>query len=205
MDSADTTILLIDDDPDVRDSVGRLLRSAGWKTAAFASAAEYLAASAPGDAGCIVLDISMPDMTGPELHARMREHDDPLPVVYLSGRCDIPTSVQAMRLGALDVLEKPVDADTLLQAVGEAVERHRQARKRRQGDTELRSRLATLSPREREVMSHVIVGRLNKQIAGDLGISLKTVKAHRGRVMAKMQVRSVAELVRLCSELGLGQ
>jgi len=203
MDSADTTILLIDDDPDVRDGVGRLLRSAGWKTAAFASAQEYLAAPPLSDAGCIVLDISMPGMTGPELHAKMREHDDPLPVVYLSGRCDIPTSVQAMKLGALDVLEKPVDAEALLQAVSGAVERHRQARQRHHEHAGLRTRLETLSPREREVMGHVIVGRLNKQIAGELGISLKTVKAHRGRVMAKLQVRSVAELVRLCSELGL--
>ena len=205
MESANTTILLIDDDPEVRDGVGRLLRSAGWKTAAFASAMEYLAAPPLSDAGCIVLDISMPEMTGPELHARMREHDDPLPVVYLSGRCDVPTSVQAMKLGAMDVLEKPVDADALLEAVGDAVQRHRQACLRRQGHAGLRARLATLSAREREVLDHVIVGKLNKQIAGDLGISLKTVKAHRGRVTAKLQVRSVAELVRLCNEIGLGQ
>lgn len=201
MTSLDTTVLLIDDDADVLEAVARLLRSAGWKTASFGSAQEFLAAPPFSGTGCIVLDISMPGMTGPQLHDWMREHDVALPVIYLSAYCDIPTSVQAMKRGAHDVLQKPADADTLLQVVAAAVQRHRQYRLRRDADDEVTARLDTLSPREREVMEHVIEGRLNKQIAADLGISEKTVKVHRGRAMAKMQVRSVAELVHLCDQL----
>lgn len=202
---ADATVLLIDDDADVRESVGRLLRSANWKTEFFASAQDFIDRPPFNGIGCIVLDVSMPGMTGPELHDWMREHAVSLPVIYLSGQCDIPISVKAMKRGALDVLQKPVDADALLQAVSDAVERHRQDCLRRSADDEIACRLASLSAREREVMDHVIVGRLNKQIAFDLGIAEKTVKVHRGRVMAKMRVRSVAELVHLCDQLGIEQ
>ncbi len=205
MDHNDATILLIDDDADVREATGRLLRSAGWKTDAFASAQDFMAYLPFAGIGCVVLDVSMPDMTGPELHDWMRDHDCALPVIFLSGRCDIPTSVQAMKHGALDVLEKPVDDQTLLQAIADAVERHRQDSLRRDAKEGIAERLATLSAREREVMDHVILGRLNKQIAADLGIALKTVKVHRGRAMAKMRVRSVAELVHLCDQLGVTQ
>jgi len=205
MDYTDATILLIDDDVDVREATGRLLRSAGWKTDAFASAQDFLAELPFSGIGCVVLDVSMPGMTGPELHDWMREHDCSLPVIYLSGRCDIPTSVQAMKHGARDVLEKPVDDIIFLQAVADAVEQHRQDALRRDAKDGIASRLATLSAREREVMEHVILGRLNKQIAADLGIALKTVKVHRGRAMAKMRVRSVAELVHLCDQLGVTQ
>lgn len=203
VDPTDAIILLVDDDADVRDAVGRLLRSAGWQTQVFASAQEFLTAQPFDITGCLLLDISMPGMTGPELHAWMRAHSIPLPVIYMSGQCDVPTSVQAMKLGAVDVLEKPVDADLLLQVIGDAVEQHRQERLRRDADDEVGRRLAALSLREREVMDHVILGRLNKQIAFDLGIVEKTVKVHRGRVMAKMRVRSVAELVGLCHQLGI--
>lgn len=144
-------------------------------------------------------------MSGPELHAWMREHGVSLPVIYLSGHCDVPTSVQAMKRGAIDVLQKPAEAETLLQAIAAAIERHHQDRSRRAADDEITGRLATLSAREREVMDHVITGRLNKQIAADLRISEKTVKVHRGRAMAKMKVRSVAELVHLCDQLGMEQ
>lgn len=202
MDPTAATILLIDDDADVREAVGRLLRSAGWKTAAFASAQAFLTAKPFDDIGCVLLDVSMPDMSGPQLHAWLQDHDISLPVIYLSGHCDVPTSVQAMKRGALDVLEKPVDAGVLLQAITGAVERHRLERRRREADGEIAHRLEILSPREREVMDHVVRGRLNKQIAADLGIVEKTVKVHRGRVMTKMQVRSVAELVHLCDQLG---
>lgn len=205
MESTDATILLIDDDADVREATGRLLRSAGWNTDAFASAQDFLAYLPFTGIGCLVLDVSMPGMTGPELHDWMRAHDCALPVIFLSGRCDIATSVQAMKHGALDVLEKPVDDHTLLQAIADAVEQHRQDSLRRDTKEGIADRLATLSAREREVMDHVIVGRLNKQIAADLGIALKTVKVHRGRAMAKMRVRSVAELVHLCDQLGVTQ
>lgn len=204
MDSTDATVLLIDDDADVLEAVARLLRSAGWKTALYRSAQDFLAAPPFSGIGCIVLDISMPGMTGPQLHDWMREHENTLPVIYLSGHCDVPSSVRAMKCGALDVLQKPADAEVLLQAISAAVEQHRNDCLRRDADDEITTRLATLSPREREVMDHVIAGRLNKQIAADLGISEKTVKVHRGRAMAKMKVRSVAGLVHLCDQLGIG-
>lgn len=204
MGSFDATVLLIDDDGDVREAVGRLLLSAGWHTEVFASAQDFLARQPFNGTGCIVLDISMPGMTGPELHARMRVLGISLPVIYLSGHCDVPSSVLAMKRGALDVLQKPADAEILLHAIADAVERHRLDCLRREADGEIATRLASLSAREREVMDHVIVGRLNKQIAADLGIAEKTVKVHRGRAMAKMKVRSVAELVHLCDQLGVG-
>ena len=201
METPDATVLLIDDDADVRESVGRLLRSAGLSTELFASAQDFLARPPFTGTGCVLLDINMPGMTGPELHGWMLEHGVSLPVIYLSGHCDVPTSVMAMKQGARDVLEKPADADVLLDAIGHAVEQHRLHNLRRDADDEIHARLASLSAREREVMDQVMLGRLNKQIAIDLGIAEKTVKVHRGRAMAKMKVRSVAALVHLCDQL----
>lgn len=203
MSSLKATVLLIDDDADVLEAVARLLRSAGWNTASFRSAQDFLAAPPFSGTGCIVLDILMPGMSGPQLHDWMRQHEITLPVIYLSGHCDVPTSVQAMKSGALDVLQKPADAEVLLQAISAAVEQHRRESLRRDANDEIAARLAILSAREREVMDHVIDGRLNKQTAALLGISEKTVKVHRGRAMAKMKVRSVAELVHLCDQFGL--
>lgn len=200
MDHGDATVLLVDDEPEVREAISRLLRAAGWKAEVFASAEEFIARLPLPGVGCVVLDVSMPGMTGPQLHDRIRATDSAFPIIYLTGRCDIPTSVQAMKWGALDVLEKPVDDDVLLQAIATAVDWHRQDCQRRDAKNSVASRLGTLSPREREVLDQVILGRLNKQIADALCISLKTVKVHRGRAMAKMQVRSVAELVRLCGQ-----
>jgi len=202
MQSRDATVLLIDDDADVRDAVGRLLRSAGWRTESFASAQDFLEQPPYEGIGCLLLDVSMPGMSGPDLHLWMREHGCSLPVIYLSARCDVAISVQAMKRGALDVLEKPADADVLLQAIADAVQKHRLDTTRRRGNDEINRHLVSLSRREREVMSHVVAGRLNKQIAAELGIALKTVKVHRGRMMEKMRVRSVAELVHLCDQVG---
>lgn len=201
MDTSNATVLLIDDDDDVRESVGRLLRSAGWNTELFSSAQDFLTRPPFAGTGCILLDISMPEMTGPQLHGWIRENGISLPVIYLSGHCDVPSSVLAMKHGAMDVLEKPADADVLLDAIASAVEQHRLHKLRRDAKDEIHDRLASLSTREREVMDQVILGRLNKQIAADLGITEKTVKVHRGRAMAKMKVRSVAALVHLCDQL----
>lgn len=201
MDTSNATVLLIDDDDDVRESVGRLLRSAGWNTELFSSAQDFLTRPPFAGTGCILLDISMPEMTGPQLHGWIRENGISLPVIYLSGRCDVPSSVLAMKHGAMDVLEKPADADVLLDAIAGAVEQHSLHKLRRDAKDEIHDRLASLSAREREVMDQVILGRLNKQIAADLGITEKTVKVHRGRAMAKMKVRSVAALVHLCDQL----
>ena len=201
MDTSNATVLLIDDDDDVRESVGRLLRSAGWNTELFSSAQDFLTRPPFAGTGCILLDISMPEMTGPQLHGWIRENGISLPVIYLSGHCDVPSSVLAMKHGAMDVLEKPADADVLLDAIAGAVEQHRLHKLRRDAKDEIHDRLASLSARERGVMDQVILGRLNKQIAADLGITEKTVKVHRGRAMAKMKVRSVAALVHLCDQL----
>jgi RNA polymerase sigma factor (sigma-70 family) len=201
MESKEGTVLLIDDDPDVREAVDRLLRSAGWKTEVFASASEFLARQPIQGTGCIVLDICMPGMTGPQLHEQMREQQMSWPVIYLSGQCDVAVGVNAMKHGAIDVLEKPADEDVLLEAIAGAVERHRRLRERCTSDNDIKSRLASLSPREREVLDCVVQGRLNKQIAATLGIAEKTVKVHRGRAMAKMKVRSVAEVVHLWDQV----
>ena len=203
MRSSEATVFVIDDDPHVREALGRLLRSVGWNVAAYGAAQEFLDVPPRDGAGCILLDVSMPDMSGPELHERLRERGVGLPVIYLTGQCNVAISVRAMKNGALDFLEKPIDADALLPAVDDAVARHRQACERRDQLAEIDRRLAKLSARERQVLEHVILGRLNKQIAADLGIAEKTVKVHRGRMMSKMGVCSVAELVHHCDQVEL--
>lgn len=199
--SLPATVFVVDDDPDVRIALDRLLRASGWSVRTYASANEFLDAPPDCDWGCILLDVSMPGMAGPELHDLIIERGIHYPVVYLTGDCTLSTGVKVMKSGALDLLEKPIDEARLLQAVGNAVLRDADIRVARANAGDTRARLATLSPREREVMQHVVAGRLNKQIAVDLGIAEKTVKVHRGRMMAKMGVRSVARLVHLCDEL----
>lgn len=199
------TVYVIDDEAAVRDGLARLLRSAGWNVQACADGREFLD-NAPHDGlGCVLLDVAMPDMTGPQLHDELRARSYSYPVIYLTGRGTVSVGVQAMRQGAFDFLEKPVDGDTLLSVIETAIARHADQRSRAHRLDDIRQRLAHLSAREREVMDHVIQGRLNKQIADQLAISLKTVKVHRGRAMAKMGVHSVAQLVHLCDALGIGQ
>lgn len=200
--SVAATVFVVDDDPEVRAALDRLLRSAGWSVRTYASASEFLGSPPEGGHGCILLDVSMPGMSGPELHQRILEMGITYPVVYLTGDCTLSTGVHAMKAGALDLLEKPVEESDLLRAVEEAIARHARTRSSQARVDDVRRRLAKLSPREHEVMGHVIAGRLNKQIAADLGIAEKTVKVHRGRMLAKMEVRSVAQLVRLCDQLG---
>jgi FixJ family two-component response regulator len=198
------TVFLIDDDADVRKGVSRLLRSGGWNVDAFASAEAFLLRAPLDGIGCILLDVSMPRMTGPELHDELRARNCTLPVIYLTGHGTVSIGVDAMRHGAFDFLEKPVDAEALLRVVEQAIVRRQHASVEENQLNDIRRRMALLSPREHEVMNHVIRGRLNKQIAADLDIGVKTVKVHRGRVMSKMKVRSVAQLVHLCDALGIG-
>jgi FixJ family two-component response regulator len=204
MQDKEATVFVIDDDPEVRDALERLLRSDGWRVQAFASARDFLDAPVAAGPCCILLDVDMPGMTGPQLHAHLQETGVGLPVIYLTGRCTVSIGVRAMKDGALDFLEKPIDADALLPAIALAVERHRQSREKDQRLSDIRQRLATLSARERDVFNLVVLGRLNKQIAGELRIAEKTVKVHRGRVMAKMKVRSVAQLVHLYEQVTSG-
>lgn len=197
------TIFVIDDDPGVRVALDRLLCAAGWDVATYASADAFLEARPAAECGCILLDVSMPGMTGPQLHEHLAARGNQYPIIYLTGHSSVAIGVTAMKSGAFDFLEKPVDGDLLIPTIEKAIELHSRTRTTRTRLEAIKARLDRLSAREREVMDHVIAGQLNKQIAGDLGIALKTVKVHRGRVMQKMQVRSVAELVQLCDDLGL--
>ena len=203
MNQTDATIFIVDDDPSVRRSLLRLIRSAGWQGEAFTSGQEFLAQAAFSSTGCVVLDVRMPGMTGPELRDLMAAQHISLPVIFLTGHGDVPTGVDAMKKGAVDFLQKPVDDEALLLAIQQAVERHAAAQLRSQALADVHARLARLTPREREVLEYVIGGCLNKQIAAELGIVEKTVKVHRGFVMHKLEVTSVAELVRQCGIAGV--
>jgi FixJ family two-component response regulator len=203
MNKTDATILIVDDDPSVRKSLLRLVRSAGWQGEAFASAQEFLARAAFSRTGCVILDVRMPGMTGPELRDSMAAQDISLPVIFLTGHGDIPTGVDAMKKGAVDFLEKPVNDEALLNAIQHAVERHAAAQIHKQELEDIQARLQRLTPREREVLKYVIGGCLNKQIAAELEITERTVKCHRGFVMHKMELISVAELVRQCQMVGI--
>jgi FixJ family two-component response regulator len=193
------TIFIVDDDESLRRALARTLRTEGWTVELFASAREFLERPPYTGIGCLVLDVCLPELTGPELHVEMLARGIRLPVVFVTGHGDVPTSVSAMKRGAVDFLIKPVDAAILLSTVAEAVERHCAERRDRLRQQATDDRLARLSPREREVMTHVIAGSLNKQIAQSMGITLKTVKVHRAHVMQKLGVNSVAALVHLCN------
>jgi len=193
----DHTVFVVDDDEAVRKAVSRLLRSAGIAAAVFASPMEFLAQYNPATPGCLVLDMAMPDLDGLQLQTALNEKGCILPIIFLTGQGDVSKSVQAMKQGAFDFLSKPVKDKDLLSAVRAAIERDTVARGEQAKLSEIRARLDTLTPREREVLQHVVSGKLNKQIASDMGITEATVKMHRAHVMEKMKVQSVAELARL--------
>jgi FixJ family two-component response regulator len=201
--SSDVTVFVVDDEPSVRRSLARLLRAAGYRVEIFASAAEFLRAAPVEAVGCLVLDVQMPDLNGLELQQALGAADRRLPIVFITGHGDIPMSVRAMKAGAMDFLSKPFDAKDLLAAIERALATAEARVLEQLGAAEAKRRLATLTPREHEVMLHVIRGELNKQIAAALGAAEKTIKVHRGRVMHKLQVQSVADLVRLCEKAGI--
>lgn len=192
---------VVDDDLSLRTALTRLLRAAGYEVRAYASAGEFLMAEPGAVPGCLVLDVRMPGSSGLELQAALEKRPEPLPIIFLTGHGDIPTSVRAMRSGAVDFLTKPVKRQDLLGAVQAALARDAERRAARTQRATLRARFESLTPREREVFTHVVAGLLNKQIAAELGCALRTVKLHRGRVMQKMHAGSLAELVRVAEEL----
>ena len=197
------TVYVVDDDPEVREGLGSLIRSMGLEARAFGSATEFLEQPrAPGPA-CLVLDIMLPGLSGLELQRALSTAADAPPIIFITGHGDIPTSVRAMKAGAVEFLAKPFDTADLARAIGEALERDRDARARSAELAGVRARFEQLSAREREVVARVVRGLLNKQIAAELGISEVTVKVHRRHIMQKLALRSVAELVRTAARLGL--
>ena len=197
------TVFVVDDDAAVRKALSRLLRSAGIAAAVFASPREFLAQYDPVAPGCLVLDIAMPGFSGLELQTTLGEKGNVLPIIFLTGHGDVSKSVQAMKHGAFDFLSKPVKDKDLLTVVRAAIETDAFVRREQAKLSEVLTRVDKLTPREREVLGHVVAGKLNKQIAGDLGITEATVKMHRARVMVKMKVQSVAELARLTERCGI--
>ncbi|HEX8272444.1 MAG TPA: response regulator [Longimicrobiaceae bacterium] len=201
MPSATPMVFIVDDDVSVRESLESLIRFAGWQPETYASAREFLTRRRADVPGCLVLDVSLPDLNGLELQKRIAGDRADLPIIFITGYGDIPTTVRAMKAGAVEFLTKPLDDDALLGAVRSAIERSRAARGRDEERQAVRACHASLTPREREVMELVVAGLSNKQIGRRLGISVITVKAHRGKVMRKMKADSVADLVRMAARL----
>ncbi|SEA39165.1 response regulator transcription factor [Variovorax sp. YR216] len=197
------TIYLVDDDPAVRKSLSRMLREDGWNVESFESAEAFLAWPGPKTQGCLVLDVTMPGLDGLGLQRRLTESGDTLPIVFLTGHGDIPMSVQAIKAGAADFLTKPVTCSALAAAVRAAIREDASACRAREEITAYKDRLAMLTTREREVLAALAKGRLNKQIASDLGIVEQTVKFHRARIMERMQAHTVAELMHIAARLGI--
>ena len=203
MNETDATVFVLDDDASVRRSLGRLLKSAGYRVEAYSSPQEFLERGPIHGPGCLVLDLQLPQMDGLKLQEALTAAESGLPIVFITGHGDIPASVRAMKGGAVDFLPKPFLEVDLLAAVGQALAKARSEHQERAELAELRQRLATLTPREREVLEHVVSGALNKQIAADLGTAEKTVKVHRARVIEKMRAESLADLVRMAQRLAI--
>jgi FixJ family two-component response regulator len=196
-------IVVIDDDPSMRRALENLFKSVGFEVELFSSPQEYLQSDRPDRPGCIVLDVRFPGRSGLDMQRDLATGNAQLPIIFITGYGDIPMSVRAMKAGAVEFLTKPFRDQDLLDAVGAALDKDRTRRAGEMRLAELRTRFATLTARERQVMSLVVAGRLNKQIAGELGVSEMTVKMHRRQVMRKMQAAGVAQLVRLADQLGV--
>jgi FixJ family two-component response regulator len=200
MSPAKPAVYVVDDDPSVRVAMERLLKSVGLTVKTYASALEFLEQATPEWSGCLIVDLRMPGMGGLGLQDQLNAHHVSLPVLFLTGYGTVSASVQAMKAGAVDFLEKPVDDQTLLDAVYKALEKDNEARHNQAEMQALHQRLAALTPREYEVLTYIISGRLNKQAATELGTTEKTIKVHRARIMEKLQCASLAELVRLAEK-----
>ncbi len=196
-------VFIVDDDAGVLKALSRLLRTSGYEVVPFSSPRAFLAGHDLSAPGCAIFDLAMPGIDGLQLQSALLDQGASRSIIFVTGKGDIPDSVRAMKNGAIDFLTKPVDACELLNAIQRAQQREDEMRARREEADDAHARLASLTPREFEVLTHVIAGRLNKQIAGDLGTVEKTIKVHRGRMMEKMRVRSVAELVRLADKAGV--
>jgi len=197
------TVFIVDDDEAMRNSLRWLVETEGLNVETYASAREFLAGCYPGRAGCALLDVRMPGMSGLELQEYLNGQQFRIPVIIITGHGDVPMAVKAMKAGAVDFIEKPFDDETLLASIGRALALDEQRRIRQEGRAELAARLAHLTPREHEVMLMVTDGQSNKEIATALGVSAKTVEAHRAKVMEKMHAHSLAELVRMVLEIGV--
>ena len=200
---SEPTVHIIDDDPSARRGLTRLIRATGMNAESFASAADFLASGKHDGPGCILLDVRMPEMTGPELQEELCKDDYCMPIIFLSAHGDVATAASTMKRGAVDFLTKPVDRADLQSAVRAALVLDAENRAQLAVRSSTKEHLGKLTPREHEVMKYVISGLLNKQIGGELGIAEDTVKLHRGRVMHKLGIESVAELVRLCEHAGV--
>jgi FixJ family two-component response regulator len=199
-------VFVVDDDESVRESLGSLIRSAGMRVETFASAQEFLAgpqSNSLDSPSCLVLDVHLPGLSGLDLQKRMAEVNIEIPIIFITGRGDIPMSVRAMKAGAVEFLTKPFRDHDLLYAIEEAIGHDQAARLQQAEVAELRGRYESLTPREREVMGLVVSGLLNKQVAAELGINEGTVKVHRGQVMQKMRADSLADMVRMSEKLGI--
>jgi FixJ family two-component response regulator len=202
MPDATPIVFVVDDDVSVRESLELLIKSAGWQPETFASAHDFLSRPRPTVPCCLVLDVTLPGLSGLELQQRIAERTD-MPIIFITGHGDVPMTVQAMKAGAIEFLTKPFTSDVLLGAMAGAIERSHLALRHESELQVLRSAYASLTPREREVMALVVSGLLNKQVGGELGISEITVKAHRGQMMRKMKADSLPELVTMAARLGL--
>ena len=196
-------VFVVDDDISLRDSLGFLIANAGWRPRLFASAMEFLASPRATSPSCLILDVGLPDLDGLEVQQRIASERADMPIIFITARVDIPMTVRAIKAGAVDFLSKPFTPAVLLRAIEGALERSRTRLQEEANLQSLRDRYQALSRREREVMAHVVLGQLNKQVSGELGISEITVKQHRGRMMRKMRARSLPELVTIASRLGL--
>jgi len=203
MPDANSTVFVIDDDPDVRASVGRLLRSLGLEAQLFASVSDFLKSGPPDGPSCLVLDVRLPGRSGLDFQRELAAAKKELPIIFVTGHGDIPMSVQAMKRGAIEFLTKPYRDQDLLDAIEVGLARDRARRESEKAVASIKDRFAALTPREREIMVQVNQGRLCKQIAGDLGIAETTVKVHRSHLMRKMKARSLPELSRMADKLKL--